>query len=252
VRRLEEGDAVRGALPTAVSHDLRTPLATLKASVDSLRAPDIQLSAEDRAELLGGVAESADRLQSLIDDLLDLTRVRSGIVEPHLLVVPLAEVIDLVVAEVGPGVERVSVPDDLPLISTDPALLQRVVTNLVQNALRHGGSRGTGHSGGIEVLARETVENADRRVRLLVVDHGRGLPASVREQAFTPFQRLGDRSPEGLGLGLAVARGLAEAVGGRLVAEDTAGGGLTMVLDLPLAGHTHELAEAGRPTEHEA
>ncbi|WP_328293570.1 DUF4118 domain-containing protein [Kineococcus sp. NBC_00420] len=245
VRRLEEGDAVRGALLTAVSHDLRTPLATLKASVDSLRAVDIQLGEADRAELLAGVADSADRLQALIDDLLDLTRVRSGIVEPHMLVVSLHDVLELVVAEVGPGVDRVTVPEDLPLVSTDPGLLQRVVTNLVQNALRHGRAAGDRPGSGVEIHVQESVENSDRRVRLLVVDHGPGLPAAAKEQAFTPFQRLGDRSGAGLGLGLAVARGLAEAVGGRLLAEDTPGGGLTMVLDLPLAGNAHELAETG-------
>ncbi|WP_432510493.1 DUF4118 domain-containing protein [Kineococcus sp. SYSU DK001] len=232
-RRLEEGDAVRGALLTAVSHDLRTPLATLKASLDSLRAEDIDLPEEVRDELLAEVGNSADRLQGLIDDLLDLTRVRSGVVEPHLLVVDLEEVVHAAVRDVGPV--DVAVPADLPPVSTDPGLLQRVVANLVQNAVRHGGARA-------EVAASVSTEDARRVVRLLVVDHGPGLPGTAKERAFTPFQRLGDRSGAGLGLGLAVARGLTEAVGGRLTAEDTPGGGLTMVLDLPLAGHAHEPA----------
>ncbi|WP_432543162.1 DUF4118 domain-containing protein [Kineococcus sp. SYSU DK002] len=235
VRRLEEGDAVRGALLTAVSHDLRTPLATLKASLDSLRAKDIELPEEVRDELLAEVGNSADRLQGLIDDLLDLTRVRSGVVEPHLLVVDLEEVVHAAVRDLGPV--AVAVSADLPPVSTDPGLLQRVVANLAQNALRHGG-------GSVEVVASVSTEDAHRVVRLLVVDHGPGLPGTAKDRAFTPFQRLGDRSGAGLGLGLAVARGLTEAVGGRLTAEDTPGGGLTMVLDLPLAGHTHELAEA--------
>nr|WP_245885375.1 DUF4118 domain-containing protein [Kineococcus rhizosphaerae] len=234
VRRLEEGDAVRGALLTAVSHDLRTPLATLKASLDSLRAKDIELPEEVRDELLAEVGNSADRLQGLIDDLLDLTRVRSGVVEPHLVVVDLDEVVHAAVRDL-PGV-RSLVPVDLPPVSTDPGLLQRVVANLVQNAVRHGGT-------GVQVEAVVATEDGHQSVRLLVVDHGPGLPGAAKERAFTPFQRLGDRSTAGLGLGLAVARGLAEAVGGRLQAEDTPGGGLTMVLDLPLAGHTHELAE---------
>ncbi|WP_432561036.1 DUF4118 domain-containing protein [Kineococcus sp. SYSU DK003] len=234
VRRLEEGDAVRGALLTAVSHDLRTPLATLKASLDSLRAKDIDLPEDVRDELLAEVGNSADRLQALIDDLLDLTRVRSGVVEPHLVVVDLDEVVHAAVRDTGPV--DVRIPLDLPPVSTDPGLLQRVVANLVQNAVRHGGS-------GVEVVAGVATEDARRTVRLLVVDHGPGLPGAAKERAFTPFQRLGDRSTAGLGLGLAVARGLAEAVGGRLDAEDTPGGGLTMVLELPPAGHTHELAE---------
>ena len=229
VRRLEEGDAVRGALLTAVSHDLRTPLATLKASLDSLRATDIDLSPDLRDELLAEVGNSADRLQALIDDLLDLTRVRSGVVEPLVVDVDLEEVVGAALPDVEPGRVRLDLPVDLPAIATDPGLLQRVVANLVQNAVRHGG-------GVVELSAAVATEDARSVVRLLVVDHGPGLPGAAKERAFTPFQRLGDRSGAGLGLGLAVARGLAEAVGGRLEAVDTPGGGLTMVLDLPLAG----------------
>ncbi len=237
VRRLEEGDAVRGALLTAVSHDLRTPLATLKASVDGLRDPDLALGPEDEAELLGSVAESADRLQQLIDDLLDLTRVRSGVVRPHLVVVGLEEVVPAVVVEAPPGRVALELPEDLPPVSTDPGLLRRVVANLVQNAVRHGAGAP------VEVAASLAVEDGRRSAQLLVVDHGPGLPGAAKERAFTPFQRLGDRSGAGLGLGLAVARGLAEAVGGRLEAQDTPGGGLTMVLTLPLAGTAHRLAD---------
>ncbi|NIZ93732.1 sensor histidine kinase, partial [Kineococcus rubinsiae] len=252
VRRLEEGDAVRGALLTAVSHDLRTPLATLKTAVDSLRAEDIALSDGDRAELLASVGDSADRLQALIDDLLDLTRIRSGVVEPRMVPVALDELVLLAVDDaVGPAgadapAVAVEVADDLPLVRTDPGLLRRVVANLVQNALLHGAPPATGEGPAVEVRAGVVGgvlvgggalvgggEGREARVRLLVVDHGRGLAGAAKERAFTPFQRLGDRSGAGLGLGLAVARGLAEAVDGRLVAEDTLGGGLTMVLDLP-------------------
>ncbi len=194
VRRLEEGDAVRGALLTAVSHDLRTPLATLKASLDSLRATDIELPEEVRTELLDEVAHSADRLQALIDDLLDLTRVRSGVVEPHLVVVDLDEVVAAAVRDL-PGVD-VRVPADLPPVSTDPGLLQRVVANLAQNAVRHGAGSG---SSGVQVDAVVATEDGHRAVRLLVVDHGPGLPGAAKERAFTPFQRLGDRSTAGWG-----------------------------------------------------
>jgi two-component system sensor histidine kinase KdpD len=135
-----------------------------------------------------------------------------------------------VLADLPDPPARVDVPEDLPLVRTDPGLLRRVVANLVQNAVRHGGGAAS-----VEVLGTASVDDSRRGVRLLVVDHGRGLPGAAKERAFTPFQRLGDRSGAGLGLGLAVARGLAEAVDGRLSAEDTPGGGLTMVLDLPLA-----------------
>ncbi|WP_432548426.1 DUF4118 domain-containing protein [Kineococcus sp. SYSU DK004] len=230
-RRLEEGDAVRGALLTAVSHDLRTPLASLKAGVDSLRATDIDLGEADRRELLDVVADAGDRLQSLIDDLLDLTRVRSGAVEPLLEDLAVADLVEDVLHGVGEGARAVrrDVPADLPLVRGDAGLLRRVLANLVQNALRHAAGSP------LEVVAATSVEDGRRGVRLLVVDHGPGLPGPAKERAFTPFQRLGDRGGEGLGLGLAVARGLAEAVGARLAAEDTPGGGLTLVLDLPLA-----------------
>ncbi|MCI2238470.1 DUF4118 domain-containing protein [Paenibacillus sp. TRM 82003] len=247
VRRLEEGDAVRGALLTAVSHDLRTPLATLKASVDGLRDEELTLRPEDEAELLASVAESADRLQQLIDDLLDLTRVRSGVVRPHLVATGLDEVVPAVVAEAPPGRVRLELPEDLPAVSTDPGLLRRVVANLVQNAVRHGAGAP------VEVVGAVAVEEGRRSAQLLVVDHGPGLPGAAKERAFTPFQRLGDRSGAGLGLGLglAVARGLTEAVGGRLDAEDTPGGGLTMVLALPLAGAAPAgpAPRPGRPAE---
>ncbi|WP_369056546.1 DUF4118 domain-containing protein [Kineococcus terrestris] len=234
-RRLEEGDAVRGALLTAVSHDLRTPLASLKAGVDSLRATDIELGEDDRRELLGVVADAGDRLQSLIDDLLDLTRVRSGAVEPLLEDLAVADLVEDVVHAAGEpagpaaGLVRREVPADLPLVRGDAGLLRRVLANLVQNALRHAAGSP------VEVVASTSVEDGRHGVRVLVVDHGPGLPGAAKERAFTPFQRLGDRGGEGLGLGLAVARGLAEAVGARLAAEDTPGGGLTLVLDLPLA-----------------
>ena len=239
LRRLEEGDAVRGALLAAVSHDLRTPLAALKAAVGSLRAQDVVFAPEDEAVLLETVEQSADRLQALIDDLLDLGRLRSGVLQARRVAVGLDEVVLQVVADLPEAEVRVDVPEDLPLVCTDPGLLRRVVDNLVQNARRHGGSpTGTDGTRGaaVEVVGSVSVEDGVAEARLLVVDHGRGVPDAVKEAVFLPFQRLGDRSGQGLGLGLAVARGLTEAVGGRLHAEDTPGGGLTMVLDLPLAG----------------
>ncbi|MFB9375772.1 DUF4118 domain-containing protein [Kineococcus gynurae] len=234
-RRLEEGDAVRGALLTAVSHDLRTPLATLQTAWESLQAEEdghLALPPADRAELLREVGNSSHRLQRLIDDLLDVSRIRSGVVQPRLVDVGLEEVVLPVLAElddVGSQRVLVDVAEDLPTVRTDPGLLRRVVANLVQNALRHSGS------GTVEVVASVSVEAGRAGMRLLVADHGRGVPDAAKELVFTPFQRLDDRGTTGLGLGLAVARGLTEAIGGQLGAEDTPGGGLTMVLDLPLS-----------------
>lgn len=226
VARLERAEATSTALLRAVSHDLRTPLATMRASVDGLLVPAI--SEADRAELLDAVDGAATQLESLIDDLLDLSRLQSGLVHPVLRTVSLDEVLPLAVA----GQEPVSleVEEPAPLVSTDPGLLQRVVANLVGNAVRHAAPSP------VRVLAHVSPET----VEVLVLDRGPGVPSEARERMFEPFQRLGDTTPGGLGLGLAVARGLTEALGGSLAAEDTPGGGLTMVLSLPRAGAATE------------
>jgi two-component system, OmpR family, sensor histidine kinase KdpD len=137
----------------------------------------------------------------------------------------LDEVLPLAVAGHDPGVVKLEVDEPAPLVSTDAGLLERVVANLVDNAVRH--SAGSP----VRVLAHLLLET----VEVMVVDRGPGIPPEQRERMFEPFQRLGDTSTGGLGLGLAVARGLTDALGGTLSAEDTPGGGLTMVLALPRA-----------------
>jgi two-component system, OmpR family, sensor histidine kinase KdpD len=228
-QRLEEGSAIRTALLAAVSHDLRTPLAGIKAAVSSLRQEDVDWSEADEAALLATIEESADRLDSLVANLLDMSRLQTGSLRPQLRPVALDEVVPPALAGLDPAAEILAtVSDTLPLVLGDSGLLERVLANLVENAVRHGG---LGHP----VHLSAGVLGDELEVR--VVDRGPGVPDAAKERMFAAFQRLGDTpSGTGVGLGLAVARGFTEATGGRLWAEDTPGGGLTMVLALPLAG----------------
>lgn len=236
--RLEQAVAIRTALLAAVSHDLRTPLSAIKAGVSSLRQDDVDWEPADEAELLATVEDSADRLERLIDNLLDLSRLQTGAVQPLLQPIGLDEVVPLALEGVRPGAVAVDVAESLPRVVADAGLLERVVANLVENAVTHA----AGPPGAVRVEAR----GRDGVVELRVVDHGPGVPAAARAGMFMPFQRVGDiPAGTGVGLGLAVARGFAEAMNGTLVAEDTAGGGLTMVLSLPAAG---DPAGSGRRT----
>jgi two-component system sensor histidine kinase KdpD len=226
--RLRESDAVRTALLAAVSHDLRTPLAGIKASVATLQDPTIDLQAADRTALLESAAESADRLDSLLSNLLDLSRLQTGAVRPILEPVSLDEVLQRALRGVPPDSVQDETDEHLPLVVTDAGLLERAVANLVENAVRYS-------PGGRPVRLCAAVV-PDERLQLRIVDRGPGVAPDDRERMFKPFQRLGDvPAGSGVGLGLAVARGLAEAVGATLDAEDTPGGGLTMVVSIPLA-----------------
>jgi two-component system sensor histidine kinase KdpD len=255
-RRLAEVDRLRTALLDAVSHDLRTPLAGIKAAASGLRSPDLELGAGDRDELLATVEDATDRMTALVENLLSLSRLRAGVLsaapEPTALDAVAAEaVLHLPARDRAGGRVAVDVPDDLPLALADPGLLERVVANLVANALaaaprvRIGGAA------------------AGERVRLVVADNGPGVPEAARAAMFEPFQRLGDGGRGtagggrgtagggtrggagsgggtgggigGLGLGLAIVRGFTEAMGGTVVPSETPGGGLTMTVDLPRA-----------------
>jgi two-component system sensor histidine kinase KdpD len=220
---LERAEATSTSVLRAVSHDLRTPLATMRASVDGLVSGS--LDEADRAELVAAVDSSTEQLERLIDNLLDLSRLESGLLHPVLRDRSLEEILPLAAAGQPEGAVVLEVDESAPLVHTDAGLLERVVANLVSNAVRVSG--GTP----VRVLAHVRPESVD----VLVVDRGPGVPEDRRSRMFEPFQRLGDTSAGGLGLGLAVARGLAEAVGGTLEAEDTPGGGLTMVLSVPRA-----------------
>ncbi|WP_436758740.1 DUF4118 domain-containing protein [Streptosporangium sp. V21-05] len=241
LRPLAEADRMRTALLAAVSHDLRTPLASARAAVEGLRATDVDWSPEDRAELLATADESLVKLDRLVANLLDMSRLQAGVLGLTLQPTALEDIVPRVVDELGPPYDRVlnRLPEDLPEIAADPALLERVLVNLVSNAVRYSPP-------GVAVLVGASVGVSDggdgsdegdggEHVEIRVVDRGPGIPEESRDRVFMPFQRLGDRdNATGVGLGLALSRGLAEAMGGTLVPDETPGGGLTMVLTLPV------------------
>jgi two-component system sensor histidine kinase KdpD len=227
--RLAAANRMRTALLAAVSHDLRTPLAGIKAASSALRSHDLDLTEADREELVATVDESADRLTALVDNLLDMSRLQAGAVTPTLAPTDVPTAVHRALSWVEePGRERVELdwPEELPSALADSGLLERVLANLVGNAVRHA------PSGPVTV----TAGMLDEHVEVRVVDHGPGVAPGDRERLFAPFQRFGD-SPagQGVGLGLAVARGLTEAMGGTVNAEGTPGSGLTMVVSLPAA-----------------
>ncbi|MFH9658977.1 ATP-binding protein [Streptomyces sp. NPDC017248] len=226
-RALAEGNRIRTALLAAVSHDLRTPLAAIKAAVSSLRSDDVAWSEEDQAELLAGIEEGADRLDHLVGNLLDMSRLQTGTVTPLIREIDVDEVVPMALGGVPEDSVALDVPETLPMVAVDPGLLERSVANLVENAVKYS------PRGRRVLVAASAIAD---RVEVRVVDRGPGVPDEAKERIFEPFQRYGD-APRGagVGLGLAVARGFAEAMGGTLHAEDTPGGGLTMVLSLRAA-----------------
>ncbi|MFD0395016.1 ATP-binding protein [Streptomyces nogalater] len=236
-RALAEGNRIRTALLAAVSHDLRTPLAGIKAAVTSLRSDDVAWSEEDQAELLEGIEEGADRLDHLVGNLLDMSRLQTGTVTPLIREIDVDEVVPMALGGVPEDSVDLDVPETLPMVAVDPGLLERSVANLVENAVKYS------PSGRRVLVAASAIAD---RVEVRVVDRGPGVPDEAKERIFEPFQRYGD-APRGagVGLGLAVARGFAEAMGGTLTAEDTPGGGLTMVLSLRAAGPRPEPLPAG-------
>ncbi|GIH23876.1 sensor histidine kinase [Acrocarpospora phusangensis] len=228
-RPLAEADRMRTALLAAVSHDLRTPLASAKAAVESLRGTEIDWSEEDRRELLATADESLAKLDRLVANLLDMSRLQAGVLGLDLEAVALAEILPLAADDLGPlrdGLD-IDVGPAMPDVVADPALLERVLVNLMSNAVRYSppGAR-------VTAAASWHADHAEVRI----IDRGPGIPPESREQIFLPFQRLGDRdNHSGVGLGLALSRGLAEAMGGALVPDETPGGGLTMILTLPIS-----------------
>jgi two-component system sensor histidine kinase KdpD len=226
---LKKDNRTRTALLGAVSHDLRTPLASIKAAVSSLRQKDVTWSPDDEDDLLESIEESADRLNVMVGNLLDMSRLQTGSVITHVQDLYLPDVLAATLSLLGDEGSRVRtwVPDNLPLFRADAGLLDRVLANVLENALKHSPGRQEVVVSGSEIGSR---------IQVRVVDRGQGVPDNAKDQIFTPFQRLGDSARgDGVGLGLAVARGLTEAMEGTLSAEDTPGGGLTMVIDLPLA-----------------
>jgi K+-sensing histidine kinase KdpD len=225
-RELAAADELRSALLAAVGHDLRTPLAVIKAAVSTLRQDDVEWTPEQSEELLASIEESADRLDALVANLLDASRLRAGVLSVDRRPVSLDEVVSAALLVVPPSRVTVSVSESLPLVLADRGLLERVIANLVANALRFT-------QPGEQVLLRAGQNGGV--VRLAVVDCGPGVPAVDRDRMFAPFQRLGDIAFEGTGLGLSIARVFTEAMAGTLTASDTPGGGLTMTVTLPVA-----------------
>ena len=252
---LAEGNRMRTALLAAVSHDLRTPLASIKASVSSLRQTDVEWSEADQADLLATIEQNADRLDALIGNLLDMSRLHTGSLQPFLRPTAIDEVAPAALLGLDDCLRlEMAVPDGFPLVLADPGLLERILANLFSNALRYSPP------------ARPPelhAELVDDTVLLEVVDHGQGVPDEQKERVFEPFStyptypsarvgqaaarpltRVGDRHP-GVGLGLAVAKGFAEAMGGRIMAKDTPGGGLTVQIALPVASGDKSALGAG-------
>ena len=227
-RELATVDRQRTSLLAAVGHDLRTPLAAVKAAVSSLRQTDIEWSGQERDELLETIEDSSDQLDSVVENLLDASRLEAGALSVRPGAVALGEVVasTLLSLPVSEGQVSVDVSEELPLVSADRGLLQRALANVIDNAIRHGGG-----SQPVEVRAQAAAESA----RIEIVDHGKGVNEVERARLFEPFQRLDDRDSSGIGLGLSVARGFIEAMGGAMVADATSGGGLTMRIKVPLA-----------------
>ncbi|NIH98773.1 two-component system sensor histidine kinase KdpD [Mycolicibacterium fluoranthenivorans] len=229
---IAQADELRRSLLSAVSHDLRTPLAAAKAAVSSLRSSDVDFSAEDTSELLATIEESVDQLTALVGNLLDSSRLAAGAVRPELRRVYLEETVQRALLGISKGVtgfprkelDRVKVEVGDAVVMADSGLLERVLANLVDNALRYSP---------VNRPVRVTAGQVGDRVLIAVVDEGPGIPRGTEDQLFEPFQRLGDRDTStGVGLGLSVARGFVEAMGGTITATDTPGGGLTIEIDL--------------------
>ena len=223
---LAEASDLRAALLAAVSHDLRTPLSSIKAAATSLLQEDVEWTPHATHELLATIDEETDRLNTLVGNLLDMSRLQSGALELMMRDIGLEEVVPAAIKGLGERGHSVtlSVDETLPRVLADAALLERAIANIVDNAVAWSPP---------DTPVRVEAGAVAGRVDLRVVDRGPGIPADQRERMFLPFQRLGDQSNgAGTGLGLAVARGFVEAMGGEITVEDTPSGGLTMVVSL--------------------
>jgi two-component system, OmpR family, sensor histidine kinase KdpD len=230
-RALEATDRLRRALLNSVSHDLRTPLASVLASASSLLDPDVPLDEQERKQFLRTIEQEANRLARLVANLLDMSRIEAGAVDPRLAEVWLPDVVNPVVQRVrqtpSEQIIAVDVPESLPSVLVDPVRLEQVLSNVLDNARRYAGNG----------LVRVGARRQGSGVELRVVDHGPGIPDAERERIFSHFYRLDSpaRRGGGTGLGLAICRGLLEAMGGRIWVETAPGGGAAFVVRLPVA-----------------
>lgn len=224
---LARSGELRGALLAAVSHDLRTPLAAIRAAVTSLIETDVEWSPEQTAEFLATIDAEAERLDGLLGNLLDMSRINTGALTLTQRAVGLDEVVPAALTSLGArrGSVSIEVPESLPAVVADPGLLERALANLIANAVANSPP---------DRPVRVVGDAVNGHVEVRVVDHGAGIPVPDRDRVFLPFQRLGDgHGPAGgVGLGLAVAKGFVEAMDGSIEIEDTPGGGATMVIVL--------------------
>jgi two-component system, OmpR family, sensor histidine kinase KdpD len=233
--RLAEGNTMRTSILRAVSHDLRTPLAGIKLASSSLRDKTITLAPEEQEELLATIESGADRLDRLVSNLLDMSRITADSVAPLIRPVYWADVVGEALRGTDSERLRLLLPDNMPPVDADPGMLERVIANLVENALKYAPDSDVVIAGAVGGAGSARIGDVPAS-ELTVVDHGSGIPADEVLAMFRPFQRADDTTPgTGIGLGLAVAKGFTEAMGGVLVAEPTPGGGLTMVVRLPLS-----------------
>ncbi|MFJ6001117.1 ATP-binding protein [Arthrobacter sp. NPDC092385] len=234
-RRLVEGNVMRTAILRSVSHDLRTPLAGIKLAVSSLRQSDVTFSQEDEDELLETIEDYSDRLDALVNNLLDMSRITGDAVNAHVRPLKWTDVVGPALANVAEERVRVHIPPNLPAIEADPGLLERVLANIVENAVKYAPDAPIEVTASVGGTGRALV-NGFPASELRVIDHGHGVSREDVAAMFRPFQRLDDApSGAGVGLGLAVAKGFTEVMGGMLDAEQTPGGGLTLVVRLPIS-----------------
>jgi two-component system sensor histidine kinase KdpD len=234
---LRHSDTIKTAVIQAVSHDLRTPLATIEQALDGLQSGELSLTEEDRSALLDTIRAEHARLKRLVENLLDLSRLQAGAAEASPELWTADELVAQALDDLG-GSERVHVSarPDLPPVRVDAAQVQRVLANLLENALRFSPPEEPVH-------VRVSATRKELIVR--VTDHGPGIPEEDREHVFEPFHRVaGERDQRGAGLGLAIARGFTDANGGRLWIESRAGQGASFVLALPVV---EQPAEAPAP-----
>ncbi len=229
---LRRSDLVKTALLRAVSHDLRSPLTGIRTAVGALRSETLELTEQDRRELLETIDLDSDRLSRLVADLLDLSRLEAGAAAPEAEIWALDDLVHAAVDASG-AKGRLSVAGESALVSVDAGQFQRVLANLIENAVKFSPNTGVVH-------VRITATRKEAIVR--VVDQGPGIPEADLERVFEPFYRgpAGD-GRSGAGLGLAIARGFAEANGGRIWAESRPGQGATFALALPVADVPAEL-----------
>jgi len=224
---LAKADELRTAILRAVSHDLRSPLASIKASVSSLRQKDIDWPQDVREDFLTAIESDTDRLTGIITNLLDLSRIEAGVLRPVLRKVLLEEILPTAVQGLDSGRITLDVPDNLVELNSDPALLERVLANLMGNAL-------TWSPADKPIIVR--AHERDNFVQIHIIDYGIGIPQNQRTTVLQPFHRLTDATTSGgLGLGLAIADRLIASMNGRLELRDTPGGGLTAVVMVPSA-----------------